>query len=214
MVVNRYIRLMWKIIGRQITQSFNQRIIFKDISFSIQSGQSLVLTGPNGSGKTTLIRIICQLLRPCKGKIQYFNNDRLMLYEKLIHHLGVVGPYLQLYNRLTAFENYSFFARIRGLRIDIAHFKKLMDRMGLKGRELDELQTYSSGMLQRIKYVMALIHQPHILILDEPTSNLDEKGASIVYEIMEEQKKDKILILATNEPEEVRFGDEQIQLVP
>jgi heme exporter protein A len=77
---------------------------------------------------------------------------------------------------------------------------------------MDELRTYSSGMLQRAKYVMALIHQPEILILDEPTSNLDEEGVRIVYELIKKQMKDKILILATNEPEEFKFGDKQISL--
>ena len=124
----------------------------------------------------------------------------------------MVGPYLQLYNNLTALENYSFFAKIRGLSINISYFKALMKRMGLAGRELDELRTYSSGMLQRMKYVCALLHQPEILVLDEPTSNLDEKGCSIVHQIMQEQKKEKILILATNEPGEIKFGDKKVQL--
>jgi|Deesub1362B_J571_1020462.scaffolds.fasta_scaffold03812_6 heme exporter protein A len=203
---------MWRIVGENITQQFNRRTIFRNISFEIKSGESLVLIGPNGSGKTTLIRIICHLLRPTAGKVTYLNEGKRISFEELQPHLGLVGPYLQLYNNLTAFENYTFFSKIRGLPVDVERFRDLMKRLGLAGREMDELRTYSSGMLQRMKYVCALIHDPDVLILDEPTSNLDEEGVQIVYRIIEEQKRDKILILATNEPGEFRFGDKQIHI--
>jgi len=113
---------------------------------------------------------------------------------------------------LTAFENYTFFCKIRGLAVENINFKELMYKMGLAGRESDELRNYSSGMLQRMKYVCALLHEPHILLVDEPTSSLDEEGCQIVFNIMEEQKKDKILILATNDKEEAKFGDSAIEL--
>jgi heme exporter protein A len=203
---------MWSIRGTAISQKFNRRVIFEDISFTVESGQSLLLTGPNGSGKTTLVRIICQLQKPHSGKLEILRGQDRKELQSLYHHFGLVGPYLQLYNNLTALENYQFFSRIRGLPLDETHFKQLMERFGLRGRELDELRTFSSGMLQRMKYVIALLHDPHILVLDEPTANLDEKGAAIVYQLMEEQKKQKILILATNEPREFQFGEEKISL--
>ncbi len=203
---------MWKVTGQQLTQKFNQRVIFENVSFEITSGHSIVLMGPNGSGKTSLIRVICQLVRPRAGKVGFFQDGEQVPADRIYPHIGLVGPYLQLYNNLTALENYTFFARIRGLAVDVPSFRLLMSRVGLQGRELDQLATYSSGMLQRVKYVMALIHRPEILILDEPTSNLDESGSEIVYQIMEEQKQNKILIVATNEPEEFKFGEKQIQL--
>jgi heme exporter protein A len=203
---------MWQINGSALSQKFNQRLIFEDISFEVASGHSLVLTGVNGSGKTTLIRIICQLNRPYKGQIRFTRDQQIISNQQIYSHLGLVGPYLQLYNHLTALENYTFFARIRDQAVDNSQLKRLMERMGLRGRELDELRTFSSGMLQRMKYVIALLHQPEILILDEPTANLDEEGAAMVYEIMQEQKKERILIFATNEPAEVKFGEVKIAL--
>lgn len=203
---------MWQITGSDISQKFNQRLIFENISFEVASGHSLVLTGANGSGKTTLVRIVCQLNQPYKGQIRFTRDQKNISNQEIYAHMGLVGPYLQLYNYLTAFENYSFFARIRGLAVDNSQLKRLMERMGLRGRELDELRTFSSGMLQRMKYVIALLHQPEFLILDEPTANLDEAGAALVYEIMQEQKKERILIFATNEPAEVKFGEIKIAL--
>ena len=203
---------MWKIKAQGLTQHFNQRKVFENVSFEIGSGESMAIVGPNGSGKTTLIRIISQLLRPRAGEVIFMENKSTKKSHELYSALGLVGPYLQLYNHLTAQENYSFFCKIRGIQFDIRSFKKLMEKLGLAGRETDELRDYSSGMLQRMKYVCALLHQPEILLLDEPTSNMDKEGSQIVYGIMEEQKKDKILILATNKNEEAEFGDGQVNL--
>jgi heme exporter protein A len=203
---------MWEVTGNKLGQSFNNRKIFNDITFQVKSGGSLVITGPNGSGKTTLVRIICQLIRPKLGKVTFSFKNGIISNDRIFSHLGLVSPYLQLYNNLTALENFNFFSRIRGRHPDISLFKKMMDSLGLRGRELDEVKTYSSGMMQRLKYVMALIHNPEILILDEPTVNLDQEGMANVYEIMEKQKKSKILILATNEHEEIRFGEIQLEL--
>ncbi|GAB4328060.1 MAG: heme ABC exporter ATP-binding protein CcmA [Calditrichia bacterium] len=202
----------WRLKAENVSQYFNHRKIFENVSFSVQSGKSVVLTGHNGSGKTTMMRILAGLLRPSAGKVELSHNGEKLDGEARYQAIGLVGPYLQLYNQLTAWENYEFFSKVRGLKADKQQFRQLMARVGLKGRELDELQTYSSGMLQRAKYVMALIHQPPVLLLDEPTSNLDEEGAQVVYEIMREQKERGILILATNEPGEIKFGDTEIRI--
>jgi heme exporter protein A len=203
---------MWEVAGNKLGQSFNNRMIFNDITFQVKSGGSLVITGPNGSGKTTLLRIICHLIQPKLGKVTFSHKNNTISDDKVYSHLGLVSPYLQLYNSLTALENFNFFSRIRGMQPDISFFKEMMENLGLRGREMDEVKTYSSGMMQRLKYVMALIHNPEILILDEPTANLDEEGIANVYDIMEKQKKSKILILATNEHEEIRFGEIQLRL--
>ncbi|MCK4893133.1 MAG: ATP-binding cassette domain-containing protein [Calditrichae bacterium] len=203
---------MWTVEATDICQRFNRRLIFENISFEVSSGHSLAISGPNGSGKTTLVKIICQLLRPTAGKMLIKNEDELITSHEIYPYLGLVGPYLQLYHNLTAFENYTFFSRIRGRTVDTQEFKSLMGQLGLKSREFDEIRTFSSGMMQRLKYVMAIMHHPEILLVDEPTANLDEEGSEIVYELMESQKKKKILILATNEPEELKFGDEKIIL--
>ncbi|RMF58337.1 MAG: ABC transporter ATP-binding protein [Calditrichaeota bacterium] len=198
--------------AKGLTKHFNRRTIFSDISFHLEDGESLVITGPNGSGKSTLVKIISGLLTPTSGTIEFYNDGKLLPAEVKYHQLGLVSPYLQLYKDLTAWENLTFFARTRDSKVDESRLKMLLKRVGLGGREHDELKTYSSGMIQRIKYVAALYHQPRILILDEPTANLDEKGAKIVYEIIKEQTSRHILIIATNEPDEVKFGMKHVEL--
>jgi heme exporter protein A len=88
----------------------------------------------------------------------------------------------------------------------------MLERVGLAGRGGDPVSEYSSGMRQRLKYAQALLHRPPLLFLDEPTANLDEAGSSIVADIIAEQKMRGVLVLATNEPEEVAFGDEVLHL--
>lgn len=209
-----------RIIANNIEKRFNHRQVLRGISFELAEADSLVITGPNGSGKTTLVKMICGLLSPTRGSIEYYIDDHKTgaerVYkagaEKVYERIGLVGPYLQLYKDLTAWENLAFFARVRHGKIDREKIGKLMARVGLAGREHDALKTYSSGMLQRIKYVAALYHDPRALILDEPTANLDEKGKKLVYEIIEEQKRKNIVIIATNEAEEISFAAKRVDV--
>jgi heme exporter protein A len=203
---------MFRIKATDISKKFNERSIFEDISFELSSGESLAITGHNGSGKTTLVRIISGLLSPTDGKIEFLEDSKEIDIQQIYSSVGLVGPYLQLYHNLTAMENLTFFSKIRGLGNNKTKILELTKLMGLKGRELDFVKNYSSGMLQRLKYVSALLHEPEILLVDEPTSNLDESGSEIVYDILKTQKKGKILIVATNNPEETQFGQKQIRV--
>ncbi len=203
---------MIRIEARDLQKQFNDRLIFSHINFTLQSGESLAITGPNGSGKTTLVRIVSGLLSPSGGAIVYHIDGRTYRPVEVYPLIGLVGPYLQLYLNLTAWENLVFFSKIRGLTVDKSRLRRLMAHFGLAGRELDLLKTFSSGMLQRMKYVVALIHQPEVLLVDEPTSNLDEEGSETVYQLLDEQQQNKILIVATNEPEEIRFGRKRVDV--
>lgn len=203
---------MFRIEATNLSKKFNERLIFKNVGFELQSGQSLVVTGQNGSGKTTLMRIISGLLSPTEGSLTFFKDDRKIEAEQIFKHIGLVGPYLQLYTNLSALENLAFFSKIRGLGMNRPKILELTKQVGLEGREMDYVKNYSSGMTQRLKFVFALIHEPPILLVDEPTSNLDEKGMEIVYGLLNEQMENRILIVATNNPEESRFGQTHVHV--
>jgi heme exporter protein A len=196
-----------QIFAQSIGKYFGEKRIFQYISFELNDGESLAVVGPNGSGKTTLIRVLCGLIRPSEGILYYSDNDKKIAWPELYHQIGLVGPYLELYEELTARENLSFFAKIRNLQHCDKWIDELMSRFLLRGRENDLLKEYSSGMLQRLKYVFALMGKPKILFLDEPTSNLDQQGIDIVYDIMLQQKRDGLLVIATNDPMDLKYGD-------
>ena len=201
-----------RITADGIYKQFHVRRVLKGISFTVEKGQSVVITGPNGSGKSTLIKILSGLLRPSRGTVQYFNGDTPRQPTELLPAIGLVSPYLQLYPDLTAKEHLEFFGKMRGISGPFQKGLQFMAQFGLKGREADLIKTYSSGMLQRMKYVLALLHQPAVLFVDEPSSNLDEEGKETVYALIREYKHDHIVILATNEPQEIHLGDIRVDV--
>jgi len=197
--------------GKGLSKSFDRRTIFSGIAFSVRSGETLLITGRNGSGKSTLVKIISGVLTPTAGGVTFRGEQAT---EKNDGHtlVGLVSPYLQVFEEFSAIENLALALRLRGQRRDPASARALLSRVGLDSRKSDDVRTYSSGMKQRLKYAFALLHRPPILILDEPTANLDQEGVALVREIMQEQRETGVLIVATNDPGEVETFDHQIDL--
>lgn len=201
------------ITANRLSKDFNQSSIFKDISFSLFSPASLSITGKNGAGKSTLSKIIAGLLSSTSGSITYSVNEKQIGIEEFKHHIGFVSPYLNLYDEFTALENLQYLSRIRaGARQNHKRIKEMLALVGLWDRRHDIVDTFSSGMKQRLKYAFALLHNPAILILDEPTSNLDAEGIEVIKQIILGQKKTNILIIATNDNKEANLCAQQIQL--
>jgi heme exporter protein A len=201
-----------KLIVENIGMNFGEKKILQNINFELTPGKSAAIVGPNGSGKTTLVRIIAGLLRPTTGTVKYVIDNEQVPAQNIFESLGLVGPYLQLYEELTARENLDFFAKIKRIPDPDKKINSLMDRLNLTGREDDQVKTYSSGMRQRLKYVFALLGDPKILILDEPASNLDSDGIDRIYHIMSEQKEKNILLIATNDQSDLKYGDFQVEV--
>lgn len=196
-----------------VSKEFNRRSIFRDVSFTLGRSDSLAITGRNGSGKSTLVKIICGLLSPTKGTIAYTLNGKSIEHDSVRNHIGLVSPYLQLYDEFTGRENLELLSKIRSDRVlEKGRIEEVLQDVGLWERKDDFLRTYSSGMRQRLKYAFALVHKPDILVLDEPTSNLDSDGIEMVKRTALDQKKDSILIVATNDAEEVTWCGKSISL--
>ena len=195
-----------------IAKLFNRRTIFSGVSFRLESGSSKTITGKNGSGKSTLMKIIAGILTPSRGTVDILMDGTPTRREFHYRYFGFVSPYLQLYDEFTGLENLHLVQEIRGLTTDSALLETLLTRVGLEGRGNDLLRTYSSGMKQRLKYAAAIVHAPEILLLDEPTSNLDEDGKTIVRNIVRDQQKRGIVIIATNESDERGWCDTILEL--
>jgi len=196
-----------------VTKEFNRRSIFRDVSFSLEGGDSLAVTGRNGSGKSTLVKIVCGLLSPTRGTIEYVNDGKSIEGEDVRNHIGLVSPYLQLYDEFSGMENLELLSAIRSDRnLENGRIEEALNDVGLWERRNDFLRTYSSGMKQRLKYAFAVVHRPDILILDEPTSNLDKDGIEMVIRRVSEQQKSGILIVATNDAEEATWCAKKVEL--
>jgi heme exporter protein A len=194
-----------------VAKDFNRRSIFQNISFSLVSPSSLVITGKNGTGKSTLSKILAGLISSTRGSIIYTLNDKRVAIEIFKHHIGFVSPYLNLYDEFTALENLQLLSRIRATtQQNEDRMKELLSLVNLWKRRDDLVGTFSSGMKQRLKYAFALLHNPIVLILDEPTSNLDEEGVEFVQHMVKQQKEEGILIVATNDKEEACWCAQEI----
>jgi heme exporter protein A len=195
-----------------LAAGYGARRVFAGLSLTVRRGEILVVAGSNGSGKSTLLRLMCGLQRPTAGAVAYRIGGRHFRPDEARDLVGWVAPDLQLYRELTALENLSFFAEVRGLRRTAAELEALLAEVGLGGRGNDLLAAYSSGMSQRLRYAYALLHAPPVLLLDEPTVTLDDRGAAVVERIVGAQRDRGITVIATNDPRELHYGDYILRL--
>lgn len=195
-----------------VALEYGARRVLSHISLTLEQGDILVVAGANGSGKSSLLRLMCGLQRPTHGSIQLYWRDNIYYGGAMAAFVGWVAPDLYLYRELTAIENLAFFADVRGLHRTPDDLEALLGMVGLGGRGADLLATYSSGMTQRLRYAYALLHRPPVLLLDEPTVTLDERGAALVEAVIAHQRERGVTVIATNDPREVRFGDYVLRL--
>ncbi len=202
----------YSVEANELNKTFGRRLIFNGIKFKYDESGVFGISGPNGSGKSTLVKIIAGLISPTKGRIIHKNSEDEIIPEKLHNHIGFVSPYLVLYEEFTAWENLNIFSKIRDTNLDKDYAKDLLNRFLLYNRRDDLVKTYSSGMKQRMKFIFALIHNPELLIFDEPTSNLDDEGKNSVYEIIEDKSKESIIIIASNDKADLDLCPEILDL--
>lgn len=206
--------ILQSVEAKNLKKKFARRVIFENISFKVERTQSVAIVGKNGSGKSTLAKIIAGVLSPTSGSFSIQSDSGTIPPEDWNSRLGFVSPYLQLYDEFTAWEHLVLFSKIRGISIDTEYFQSLLKMVGLLERKDHDVRIYSSGMKQRLKYACALSHRPEILILDEPTSNLDEEGISMIYEVMRNHLAGGILILATNDRQDAEMCQLRVDLNP
>jgi heme exporter protein A len=195
-----------------LKKNFGRRLIFEGIEFSLSSNFIFGISGANGSGKSTLIKIIAGINSPSAGEINYTDSGKKIIPEKLHNYIGFVSPYLVLYDEFSAWENLNYFSKIRDVDFDKEKVESLLNKFLLFNRRNDLLKTYSSGMKQRMKFIFALMHSPKLILLDEPTSNLDDEGKESVYEIIENEGKKNIVIIASNEKSDLLVCKEKLKL--
>jgi len=191
-------------------KAFGRRWLFRRLSFTVPQGTGLVVLGPNGSGKTTLLRLLCGLVQPTEGRVIWEINGSEMKPNRARPMMGVVLPECEPYDELTAEENLELVADLRGVSRNCVG--EWLERVGLAHARRQLTGEFSSGMKLRLKLAMALIHQPVALLLDEPTAMLDEQGRQLVSELIAEQKRKGVVVIATNDERDVGYGEQRIVL--
>lgn len=202
----------YSLVAESVTKTFSRRLIFKNLSFKLNSSSIFGISGPNGSGKSTLVKIIAGIISPSSGKFIHQLNGEEIKPEQLHNHIGLVSPYLVLYDEFSAYENLNYFSEIRGVSFNKERVDGLLNKFLLYNRKDDLVKTYSSGMKQRLKFIFALMHSPQLIILDEPTSNLDDEGKEVVYELVKEEGIKNNVIVASNEKTDLSLCSEVLDL--
>jgi heme exporter protein A len=178
--------------ARAVERSYGERRVLRDVSFELPRGGALVVTGQNGAGKTTLLRLLVGLAAPTRGTIE-IPLDRA--------RLGFVGHEPLVYRELTAVENLDLFGRLYRVPERRERIGMLLERFGLWDARGERVSAFSRGMTQRLALCRALLHQPELLVLDEPHSALDTQGTALLDQELEALAGRSTLVVATHEPE-------------
>lgn len=199
--------------ARDLTKRFGRKPVFEPVSFTASSGEVVILAGANGSGKSTLIKLLAGVLSPSTGMCKWSENGKVIEYESLQQRIGFVAPYLELYNELTAAEHIEFVAELKSKGVSREESVALLTSFGLDATIAASdryASKYSSGMQQRVRFATAFACSPDVLFLDEPSSNLDDAGTSILFEKIRAFKG--IVFIATNDEKEKSLGTKVISL--
>ena len=182
---------------------FGKRRLFRRLGFRLDSGESLAVTGANGSGKSTLMRVLAGVLTPTRGTVDLVVDGQAISKEQRPYAVGMVAPYLNVYDAFSTRENLRFLADARRLPDADARIDATLGRVGLAGRADDPVADFSTGLKQRARIAAALLADPALLLLDEPSSNLDAAGAAMVTRVLDEaMDRGAMVIVATNVADE------------
>jgi len=181
-----------------LIKKFGFKTALRKVDLFLKPGDCLALFGPNGAGKTTLIQMLCSLMLPTSGKVIIAGFDTR--YHRVIMHrlIGVISHDTFLYDNLTAVENLNFYGRMYNVPQLNARIDDLLGRVGLSGYENNPVQTYSRGMKQRLSVARAIIHDPVVLLLDEPYTGLDHQGAEDLQRLLNQFRDQRKTIVLTS----------------
>jgi ABC-type multidrug transport system ATPase subunit len=190
--------------ARGLARRFGDKRALEPVDFELARGGFLVVTGPNGSGKTTLLRLCAGLLIPTAGELEV-DAER--------GEVGYLAHEPLVYRELTAIENLDLYGRLYRVHERRERIGMLLERFGLWEARAERTGAYSRGMLQRLALCRALLHDPELLILDEPGNALDEAGEELLERELDELRRERTLLVASHAPERLeRFATQRLAL--
>src|SRR5688572_29157080 len=189
---------------------YNFEWIFRNLNYEFTAGNTYAILGHNGSGKSTLLNTISGFQLPSEGDLTFSLQNHTIPAEEIFRHISYAAPYLELVEEFTLEESIEFHTRFKPLRnISASEF---IDRLKLYKARHKYIKDFSSGMKQRLKLGLALYSDSSLLLLDEPTTNLDQEGIDWYREHLELNKQGRIVIIGSNIAHEYSFADERLHI--
>lgn len=183
-----------------ITKQYGLNPVLRGVDLQVQQGEFVTLVGPNGAGKSTLLRIVATLLRPTAGTVTVGGWKLPQQAENVRSHIGLVSHQPLLYRDLTAAENLAFFARAYRLENAQERVMAALQKVGLFARQRDPVGTFSRGMVQRLTIARATLHEPDVLLLDEPYTGLDQEASRLLDDLLlDEAKLGRTILMITHD---------------
>ena len=195
---------MLTIEARQLGKKYRNEWIFRRVDLMLAAGNSYTFVGPNGSGKSTLLQLLTGSLLSTEGTLAYQKNGVEIEPENWFRHVSIAAPYLELIEELTLSELLSFHQTFKPFKTGLTP-DAIADRLLLPHAQRKEIKYFSSGMKQRVKLGLAFFSQSPVIILDEPTANLDRQGAAWYHEQVRQLSSDQLLLIGSNVPAEYDF---------
>lgn len=190
---------------RELTRTFGKNVAVDHLTLEVAEGEIFGLLGPNGAGKTTTVRMLTCLIAPTSGEASIAGLRVGRDDMEIRRHVGILTESPGLYDKLSAYDNLDFYARLYGVADPAAQVEKYLTMLGLWDRRNEAAVTFSKGMKQKLAIARALIHEPKVLFLDEPTSALDPEAAKIVRDFIEELKGEgRTIFLCTHNLDEAQ----------
>lgn len=196
---------------QNIGRRFNREWIFRGINYTFNSSGSYAILGPNGSGKSTLLQVLNGSLAPSTGDLNFSKDDVVIEPENVFNYLSFAAPYLELIEEFTLNEMIDFHFKFKFYKPGIDK-TVLTDLLNLQGSENKTIRYFSSGMKQRLKLALAFCADTPMLMLDEPTSNLDTQGVEWYLNLVEKYSADRLTIICSNQEHEYSFCKEHLTI--
>ena len=183
-----------------VVKQYGLNPVLRGVDLNVEQGEFVTLVGPNGAGKSTLMGIVATLLQPTSGEV-FVGGWRLPEQaDRVRRHIGLVSHHSLLYRDLTAAENLAFFARLYRMEDADAHIADALHRVGLYARQRDPVGTFSRGMVQRLTIARATLHEPDVLLLDEPYTGLDQEATYLLDELLRgETARGRTILMITHD---------------
>ena len=194
-----------------LSMRFGRRRLFDGLTVTVEPGAPLAVVGDNGSGKSTLLLLLAGLLAPTAGEVRLEVDGAAVEPRDRPRTVGYAAPALDLYDALTARETLRFLARARALADGRARVAAVLNRVGLADRADEPVAAFSTGMRQRLRIATALVHDPPVLLLDEPGATLDAAGRTLTASLVADDTR--VVVLATNDPAEADLCARRVGLV-
>ncbi len=186
----------------QLGKRFRFEWIFRNLSATLQPGDRWAVLGPNGSGKSTLLKILSGHLSPTKGRIQFFQNGQILDPGVVYRQVAYAAPYIELIEEFTLDEILHFHARLKPFLHGL-NPQTIPELMELAGARHKSLKYFSSGMKQRVRLALAICSDTPVLLLDEPSTNLDKAAAAWFHALLDRYAGGRLVVIATNEQADV-----------